>query len=114
MNVLAGYHVMYFLDNQGSINCMVRGSSNDPATSLIAHCAAKEQLAHNVTSWYEYVHTDDNLADLPSRGLLREAARMLQRYFGGAFPVEVRQFNLGPLLSTLLSRSYMFPPSHPG
>jgi hypothetical protein len=105
-DVLSGRLAIYFVDNQGSLACMVRGSSDDSATSAIAHCAALRQQRQGTRVWYEYVASSANLADLPSRGRLRESARLLRQRFGNRYPVHVRDFNLKPLLCALGSRLF--------
>ena len=68
--------------------------------------AARQQLRQGTRAWYEYVPSAANLSDLPSRGRLREAARLLRQRFCNRYPVHVRSFQLKPLLSALGSRLF--------
>ena len=76
-DVLAGRHIIHWIDNESAVYGLAKGYSGAADSARVVNlyhtCAA--QLG--VTSWVEYVHTHDNIADLPSRGefeLLRSLA----------------------------------------
>ena len=93
--MLAGEDAFYFVDNQGSMSTLVRGSSTDVGMAHLAHTAALQQRNNRTRGWYEYVNTDANIGDLPSRGRASEAARMLRDRF--SWPVWSRRMVLPPL-----------------
>ena len=47
---------------------LVKGYSGAPDSARIVNLYHSEVARLLVTPWLEYVHTDDNIADLPSRG----------------------------------------------
>ena len=114
-DVLSGRLAIYFVDNQGSLACMVRGSSDDSATSAIAHCAALRQQRQGTRVWYEYVASSANLADLPSRGRLLEAARLLRHSLWQPLPgararLQPEAASVRPRLAPLLRDATTAPP----
>ena len=67
-DLLEGQHVIHWVDNESAVYSMAKGYSGaaDSARVVNLYHACIAQL--RVTPWVEYVHTDDNIADLPSRG----------------------------------------------
>jgi hypothetical protein len=67
-DVLAGRQVIHWINNESAVYSLAKGYSGaaDSARVVILYHACVAQLG--VTPWLEYVHTDDNIADLPSRG----------------------------------------------
>ena len=65
---LRGRHVVHWVDNESAVYGLVKGYSGSPDSARVINLyhACITQLG--VTPWVEYVHTDDNLADDPSRG----------------------------------------------
>ena len=92
--VFGGRRVIHFVDNQGALSALVRACSRDPDTSAIAHLVAKRHLELNCQVWFEFVNSAANIADLPSRGELARAARMLREAF--RHPVWWREMKLPP------------------
>ena len=66
--VLGGRMVLNFVDNQGVLWNLVDGSSRERGCAEVAHAVAREQAAACARPWYEYVASDANIADDPSRG----------------------------------------------
>ena len=99
---LRGEHVIHWIDNESAVYSLVKGYSRAPDSARVVNlfhgCVAQLE----VTPWIEYVQSDDNIADLPSRGEFE-----LLRALGGdeAFrPAIVPTFGsmvgpLAPLLS---------------
>ena len=94
-----------WIDNESAVYSLVKGYSRAPDSARVVNlfhgCVAQLE----VTPWIEYVQSDDNIADLPSRG---EFA--LLRALGGdeAFrPAIVPTFGsmVGPLVP-LLSQGF--------
>ena len=67
-DLLAGQHVIHWIDNESAVYSLAKGYSGaaDSARVVNLFHACVAQLG--VTPWLEYVGTDDNIADLPSRG----------------------------------------------
>jgi hypothetical protein len=59
--------VIHFIDNQGSLHNMLTAKSRDFDSARIVHGAASALMRLNARVWYEYVPSDANIADLPSR-----------------------------------------------
>ena len=73
----------------------MRGASRDVPTSWLAHDVARQCFDLRTRVWFEYVESAANIADLPSRGDARLAARLLRERFGKT--VWVREMQLPPL-----------------
>ena len=54
-DILAGNFYFHFIDNQGSLGTLVRGSSSDPALASLALGLARRSLETSSAAWYEYV-----------------------------------------------------------
>ena len=67
-DVLANELILHFVDNQGVIWNLVEATSTDPGCAGMAHSTALMQARLSCRVWYEYVASDANVADLPSRG----------------------------------------------
>ena len=60
--------MIHWINNESAVYSLAKGYSGaaDSARVVILYHACVAQLG--VTPWLEYVHTDDNITDLPSRG----------------------------------------------
>ena len=67
-DLLRGKHVVHWIDNESAVYSLVKGYSGAPDSARIVNLYHSEVARLRVTPWLEYVHTDDNIADLPSRG----------------------------------------------
>lgn len=67
---LAGQHVIHWIDNESAVYALAKGYSGAPDSARVVNLFHTTASRLGVTPWIEYVHTDDNLADLPSRGEL--------------------------------------------
>ena len=67
-DLLAGQHVIHWIDNESAVYSLAKGYSGaaDSARVVNLFHACVAQLG--ITPWLEYVGTDDNISDLPSRG----------------------------------------------
>ena len=65
---LRGEQVIHWIDNESAVYSLVKGYSRAPDSARVVNlfhgCVAQLE----VTPWIEYVQSDDNIADLPSRG----------------------------------------------
>ena len=60
--------VLHFVDNQGVLWNTVDASSKEPGCAAMAHTTALLQAKLGARTWYEFVASAANVADLPSRG----------------------------------------------
>ena len=74
-------YVTYYVDNQGALGALVRGCSTEPELDQLAHAMALRHRTRRLRSWFEYVPSAENVADLPSRGLARATEEMLSHAF---------------------------------
>ena len=86
---------IHFIDNQGALASLVRGSSRDAPSSWLAHDVARQHFDIDSRVWFEFVPSAANIADLPSRGELKHAARIIRQRFGK--PVYTRRMILPAL-----------------
>ena len=99
---LRGRHVVHWIDNESAVYALAKGYSGSPDSARVVNLYHVSVAQLGATPWIEYVHTDDNIADLPSRGDFA-----LLRVLGGdgAFrpavvpPVGSFTGPLGPLLA---------------
>ena len=92
------YPAIHFVDNQGALGVLCRGSSSHAPMGLLSHQAAARQITLRARVWYEYVASKANIADLPSRRGTRLAARRLRARFGNR--VVYRPLRLPPLTAS--------------
>ena len=64
---LFGHRVIHFVDNQGALSALIGGFSTDPDTSAIACMYQLIAASCSVRVWFEYVESEANIADGPSR-----------------------------------------------
>ena len=61
---MRGEHVIHWIDNESAVYALVKGYNSARIVTLYHSCVS--QLG--ITPWIEYVQSEDNIADLPSRG----------------------------------------------
>lgn len=66
--------VIAFLDNEAARFCLIKGSSPSRSMFALADLVSRIEARCPSGFWFERVSTHSNVADLPSRGKLREAA----------------------------------------
>ena len=95
---MRGEHVIHWIDNESAVYALVKGYSRaaDSARIVTLYHSCVSQLG--ITPWIEYVQSEDNIADLPSRGEFE-----LLRILGGdrAFRAAVVP-SLGTLVGPLM------------
>ena len=94
-DLLRGTSPIHYIDNQGALAILCSGTSRSPPMGLLSHQTAAQQRLLQCRVWYEYVASKANIADLPSRGDIALAARLLRRRFG--VPVWRRDIEYPPL-----------------
>ena len=60
--------VVHWIDNESAVYSLVKGYSGAPDSARVVNLFHATAAQLQVCPWFEYVHTDDNIADLPSRG----------------------------------------------
>ena len=66
--LFAGKDVIHFVDNTSAIYCAIKDYSKSPDSARIVHCLHAVLVAFDVTVWFEYVPSKENISDGPSRG----------------------------------------------
>jgi hypothetical protein len=64
----AGKDVIHFVDNTSAIYCAIKDYSKSPDSARIVHCIHSVLVAFDITVWFEYVPSKENISDGPSRG----------------------------------------------
>ena len=59
--------VMHWVDNQSALWALVKGDTGNRNALGIVHSTALAQMRLRARVWYEYVESEANIADLPSR-----------------------------------------------
>ena len=81
-DAVRGRRVLWFVDNNSVRDMLAKGSS--PATQLFTMLVEVGRLTHIVQAmiWYSRVPSKSNIADLPSRQLPEQAARLIKGIVG--------------------------------
>ena len=66
-NVLRGRRVLHFVDNTVALSKAVHGYANEPDMAAVVNALHACDAALQCDSWYEWVPSKANVADLPSR-----------------------------------------------
>lgn len=64
---LAGRRVVHLIDNQSAIAALIKGYARAPDSVRIVHAFAAFNLGLDASSWFEWVPSKANIADLPTR-----------------------------------------------
>ena len=83
--------IIHFIDNQGAMFGLSKGTARDYDTSRIVHAFHTMAAALRCSVWYEFVPSGANISDLPSRGELE----LLESMGGVPFDVVWPRF-VGP------------------
>ena len=67
-DILADREVLHAIDNTSAIAALIKGYSRAVDSVRIIHAFYAFNLGLSTSAWFEYVATDANIADLPSRG----------------------------------------------
>jgi hypothetical protein len=66
-DVLFGRRVLHFVDNTCALSKAVHGYANEPDMAAVTNSVHACDAALGIDSWWEWVPTDANVSDLPSR-----------------------------------------------
>ena len=83
------YHVLHFADNKAANAGAINGSSSSPDMARLVSALHLRWVALRISPWVEFVKSEANLSDLPSRVPdlgVQEATRVLRAM--GAVRVE--------------------------
>ena len=64
---LAGKRCLHWIDNSSAVAALVKGYSGQPDSARIVHAVHATLAGLEARAWFEYVRTDANVADEPSR-----------------------------------------------
>jgi hypothetical protein len=67
-HLLRGRHVVHYIDNASAMAALVKGYSGAPDSARIIHSFWALATGLRVVPWFEWVASDANVADWPSRG----------------------------------------------
>ena len=67
-DLLAGQHVIHWIDNESAVYSLVKGYCGAADSARVVNIFHSVMSRLGITPWLEYVGTEDNIADLPSRG----------------------------------------------
>jgi hypothetical protein len=68
---LQGRDAFWFIDNTVTLSAMIKGTSSEPDIARAAAALHLALAARSCRMWFEYVESDSNWADEPSRELWR-------------------------------------------
>ena len=89
-HIFAGRHVLHFIDNTWALAALVSGYATAIDSGLIVNAFHALNVGLCADIYFEYVRSAANIADLPSRGALRELLRVLRRLGMGGAATRVR------------------------
>ena len=67
-DLLQGQHVIHWIDNESAVYSLVKGYCGAADSARVVNIFHSTVSRLGITPWLEYVGTEDNIADLPSRG----------------------------------------------
>ena len=67
-DLLQGQHVIHWIDNESAVYSLVKGYCGAADSARVVNIFHSMVSRLGITPWLEYVGTEDNIADLPSRG----------------------------------------------
>ena len=73
---LRGREVIHFIDNSGAMACRIKDYSSDVDSARLVHAFWGLACALEIDVWFEFVYSEANVADWPSRGWLSFAAEL--------------------------------------
>ena len=86
-DVFRGRDAIHFVDNTGALSALTRGTSSDIDTARLAFALSTIRFSLRVNTWFMYVPSKANIADLPSRGeMAQELASRRARTFEIVWP----------------------------
>ena len=80
---LKGQKAIMWIDNLAAKYGLQKGSSRADDSARIIHAFKVRQAALQLRVWFEYVPSEQNVADLPSRGHFEQMREVLEKATGG-------------------------------
>ena len=81
--------MIHFVDNTSAIYCSIKGYSSDADTAALVHLLHAVMCELDVSVWFEYVPSAENISDGPSRAdselLVNLGAKRVQPVYPSAF-----------------------------
>jgi len=71
-SLLRGRKVLHWIDNSSAVAAAVKGYSKAVDSARIVHALHATMAGLGIRAWFEYVRTDANVSDKPSREDLSE------------------------------------------
>ena len=81
-DLIAGRRVLHFVDNQAALSTLISGAADDVDSSAVALLYQLALVQSGTRAWLEYVESDANISDGPSRLLDRWSESPLCRSLG--------------------------------
>ena len=91
---LAGRSAIFWIDNLAAKYGLQKAYSRCDDSGRIINCFKVKQAALRLRSWFEYVPSEQNIADLPSRGMWDRFMEILDAVSGGTWTM----FTYAPVL----------------
>ena len=66
-DLLADSDLLHFVDNQGTLSTLIRGAARDGDLAVLSSFYQLTCARLGIRAWIEYVESDANIADGPSR-----------------------------------------------
>ena len=66
---LAGLDIIHWIDNQSACAALTKGYSGKPDSARLVHAFHAWAAGSKSVVWFEYIPTDQNIADRPSRDI---------------------------------------------
>ena len=76
--LLTGRRAIYFVDNEGAREVLIKGGSRSRTMLLLASIFFELENEDQGVTWLERVPSQSNIADPPSRGLVTETAALIK------------------------------------
>ena len=80
---MRGRSVVFWIDNLAAKYGLQKGYSKVPDSGRIVNAFKVRQATLGMRAWFEYVPSEQNIADLPSRGHFRKLKRVIDAVMGG-------------------------------
>jgi len=108
---LSGRDVIHFLDNAGSLACLVKGYSRDLDVGALAHTLASYKVALDVRPWLSYAWPPEPTSLIFPRARTNASncsrtsqARQRSLFFTPIRPARIRGQSIRPLLVLIVAR----------
>ena len=94
--LLAGHLWIHFIDNEGSLAALAKGSSSVMSGEVIVGATHEIAAKYGITSWFDRVDTKSNPVDQLSRGVMKGPWRLLRIRFPHYLLERIREVTHSP------------------